>query len=124
MTRVLKVERKYRIFGPATGGAMTATGGGATEFFNLSGASGNPISERLQREGSLQSGSPMVIPAPGGQPGVGNWRDKDKNTGVGGVTSTTSPGTPAGVGTPPVGGGGGGGFGGGGAFGGGGRPTK
>lgn len=123
------MERKYKIFGPATGGAMTATGGGATEFFNLSGAIGNPISERLAREGQLQSGSPMVIPAPGGQPGVDNrdWRDKNKNTGAGGVTSTTSPGTPAGVGSAPgvsPGGSGGGGFGGGGAYGGGGRPTK
>lgn len=113
------MARKYRIFGPATGGAMTATGGGATEFFNLSGATGNPISERLSREGQLQSGSPMVIPAPGGQPGIGNWRDKDKGTAAGGVTSTTSPG--AGVGVSP---GGGQPTGGGGGFGGGGRPTK
>lgn len=106
---------------------MTATGGGATEHFNLSGASGNPISERLQREGSLQLGSPMVIPAPGGQPGVGNWRDKDnKNPAAGGVTSTTSPTTPGGgVGVTPGGGSSSGApIGGGGGFGGGGRPTK
>lgn len=116
------MARKYRLFGPATGGAMTATGGGAQEYFNTSGVPGNPVSDRLAREGQLQPGSPTQIPSPSGQPGV-SGRDKDKNgnstsTATGGVTST-APGAATGVpgGSP----GGGGGFAGGG---GGGRATK
>lgn len=99
---------------------MTATGGGAQEYFNSSGVPGNPISDRLAREGQLQPGSPTQIPSPSGQPGV-SGRDKDKNspsTAAGG-TSSTAPGTSVGVGAGSSGSGGGG-FGGGGAFGGGG----
>lgn len=102
---------------PDLGGAMTSFGGGATEYYNLSGASGNPIQERLDHDGKLQPGSPVQIAAPGGQPGVDSRKRDDKSSSDTGGLSVSTPGTPAGTGS--FGGGGGGGF-----DRGGGRPTK
>jgi hypothetical protein len=109
--------RKPRIFGPATGGAMTTYGGGATEYYNASGAEGNPIQDRLARDGKLQAGSPVIIPAPGGQPGVRPRHDNDSGA-TGGIETGTVPTT------APSSGGGSGGVGGGGGFGGGGGPRR